>query len=281
MFLLPDEEDGADIVNFFGFTLGLALQDNGQLLHAALAMSNHHHTCVTDKEAKLPAFKNKFHAFVARGVNAKRGRFENFWSSDGSCDIEQLTDLETVEDIVYDYTNPVEAGLVKWVKDWPGFSTYGWKFGEVHRFWRPKWFYDPDNPDMPEYVDIMLERPAIFPEMSDEELHQFIMDKVRERELEIHEEMAKAGRRFKGPSKLRKMKWNGAATSPEQRFTLKPTVASTCSWTRVAWLLRRVEWEREYADARAALLGGDRDAVFPYGTYWMRRFAGVRVAAAP
>jgi REP element-mobilizing transposase RayT len=280
MFLLPDDAQGEDIVNFLGFTLGLAIQDSGQKLHAALVMSNHHHTVVTDTDAKLPKFKNKFHSFVARGVNAKRGRFDAFWSADGPCDVEQLTDLETLEDIVYDYTNPVEAGLVKWAHQWPGFSTYGWKFGEVHRFRRPKWFYDPDNEDVPEYVDLVLTRPDIFPELSDDELHDLIMKKVRERELEIHEELAKSPGRIMGPAKLRKQRWSRAARSFEERFNLTPKVASTCKWIRIARLQRKAEWDLEYAIARAALLRGE-NPIFPYGTYWMRHFAGVRVAAAP
>jgi hypothetical protein len=63
-------------------------------------------------------------------------------------------------------------------------------------------------------------------------------------------------------------------------FTLTPTVASTCKWTRIARLQRKRDWERAYATARTSLLAGE-DSVFPYGTYWMRRFAGVRVASGP
>src|SRR5690606_18080816 len=118
-----------------------------------------------------------------KGINAKRGRFDAFWSVHGPCDIEQLTDEETLEDIVYTYTNAVEAGLVKWAKNWPGFSTYGWRFGERRRFRRPDWFYDPGNEAVPEYVDVVLVRPDIFPELSDDQLYELIQKKVREREL--------------------------------------------------------------------------------------------------
>jgi putative transposase len=280
MFLLADEADGEEIADFFGYTLGLALNRNGQQLHASTAMSNHHHSNVTDVDATLPAFKNVLHAFVARGVNAKRGRDDAFWSSDDPCDVEQLTDERTLEDIVYTYTNPVEAGLVKWARQWAGFSTYGWKFGEVRRFRRPEWFYDPENPDIPDYVDIALVRPDIFPELSDDQLYDLINERVRKRELELQAEMAKKGRRFMGQRKLLKQRWNRAAKSREERFTLTPKVSSTCKWARIARLQRNEEWEREYAEARDARLAG-MDPLFPYGTYWMRRFAGVRVAAAP
>lgn len=280
MFLHPDPVDGEEIVGFIGYTLGLSLANSGQRLHASLMMSNHHHTCVTDTNATLPGFKNQFHAFLARGVNAKRGRFDGFWTTHDPGDTEQLTDDETLEDIVYTYTNAVAAGLVKWAKDWPGFSTYGWKFGETRRYWRPKWFYDPENEDIPEYVDVELVRPDIFPELTDDELYDLIQRKVRERELALQRETAANGRRFKGLSKLRKQRWNQPARSPEERFHLTPQVSSTCAETRIARLQYKKDWKRKYAEAREELLAG-HDAVFPYGTYWMRRFAGVRVAAAP
>ncbi len=280
MFLHPDAEAGDDIVNFIGYTLGLSLQGSGQLLHASLAMSNHHHTNTTDSTGDLPKFKNKFHAFVARGINAKRGRCDKFWTADAPCDVEQLTDEATLDDIVYTYTNPVEAGLVKWAKDWPGFSTYGWKFGERHHFRRPDWFYDPENPNAPDYVELELVRPQIFMDLSDEELWQLIQQKIRERERELQCAMAKAGRRFRGLAKIREQRWNRAAASPEERFAVTPQVSATSSAVRVARLEYKREWKRRYAEERRKLLAGEQPE-FPYGTYWLRKFAGVRVAAAP
>ena len=86
--------------------------------------------------------------------------------------------------------------------------------------------------------------------------------------------------RLKGPSKIRKQRWNRAPTTEEAHFDLKPTVASTCKWTRIARLQRKLGWEREYAEAnRTRRNGGDPE--YPPGTYWMRRFAGVRVAEGP
>jgi hypothetical protein len=43
---------------------------------------------------------------------------------------------------------------------------------------------------------------------------------------------------------------------------------------------RNREWERAYATARTSLLAGE-DYEFPYGAYWMCRFAGVRVVTGP
>ena len=194
---------------------------------------------------------------------------------------EQLDDEATLEDIVYTYTNPVEAGLVKWAGDWPGFTTYGWRFGEVRRFYRPKWFYDPNNADVPDYVDVKLERPQIFLELTDDELYELIMRRVRERSIELRARNRKAGlRRIKGLNKVQRQKWNEPPRTESAHFKRKPTVSARSKWTRIAALQRKQEWSLEYAEARRQTLAGG-DPVYPYGTYWMPRFAGARVAAGP
>ena len=195
MFLAPDK-DADELRNLFGYTLGLALEDNGQKLHASVVMSNHHHTDVTDTRGSLPDFKNRLHSTVARSVNAKRGRFDKLWSGDTPCDTRQPTDEETLGDLVYTLVNPVKAGLVKWGHRWPGFTTYGWKFGEVRTFKRPDWYFDPENPKSPKEVQVKLERPDIFPKLSDDELFDLLMVRVRERELESRRRCARRSAGF-------------------------------------------------------------------------------------
>lgn len=270
-----------EIENFCGYTYGIALERYQHKLHAATTLGNHHHLDTRDTLGNTPNFMDSVHANLARGINAKRGRFEHFWSSDGPCVTRQPTDDETLEDMVYTLTNAVKDGLVKWGHRWPGFTTYGWRFGETRTYKRPDWYYDPDNPDNPEEVQITLERPDIFPELSDDELFELLMKRVRERELEIQAEMRKEGRRFMGEKKLRRQHWNRAPKSYEDRFTITPKVAASSRWLRLAQLQRDRDWEAEYAEARAKLIAGDRDALFPEGTYWMRLHAGVKVAQGP
>ena len=45
-------------------------------------------------------------------------------------------------------------------------------------------------------------------------------------------------------------------------------------------LERNKQWEAEYREARLKWLAGE-DVEFPYGTYWLRRFANVRVKPPP
>jgi hypothetical protein len=279
MFLAPDDQ-AANLNNFIGYCYGVTIRSTGAALHAAVVMSNHKHSDITDPFAQRPRFNQQLNSLLARGVNAMRGRSGTFWDGAGTCDTRQPTDEETLDDLVYTLTNPVEAGLVKRGDRWPGFTTYGWRFGEVRRFRRPRWFFDADNEDLPEVIEVRLERPDIFLELSDDELYELLMEKVRARELAIQEKMRRENRRFLGEKKLQRQRWNRAPRTPEDRFKVKPSVASSNKWLRIAQLQRDREWEREYAEARSSHLAGD-DAVFPHGTYWMRVHMGVKVANAP
>jgi putative transposase len=271
----PDE-----IKNFFGYALGRSLSLYTVDFHAGNQMGDHHHIDATDVLGNRPDFKNSFHSTLARGLNAKRGRFDSFWSGGGSCDTCQPTDEKALMDLVYTDTNPVKAGLVKWGHRWPGFTTYGWRFGETRVFKRPDWFFDPDNPDNPEEVRVTRIRPKIFMDLSDAELFDLLMQKIRERERQIHEEMRKANHRFMGEKKLSRQHWNASAKSFEERFQVVPKVAASTTWKRLAQLQRDRDWERQYADARAAQARGETP-LYPYGTYLMRLRCGVQVAQGP
>jgi hypothetical protein len=154
------------------------------------------------------------------------------------------------------------------------------KFGEVRRFCKPKWFFNADNDNLPEFVDLRLDRPDILPDLLDDELHDLLMQKLRVREQEIQKQMRGQNRRFMGESKLRRQHWNRSPRAPEDRFKTSPRVASSSKWVRLAQLQRDRDWERLYAQARADYAVG-LDPEFPAGTYWMRIYAHVKVANAP
>ena len=277
--LMSPSKDGKQLANFIGYCLAHAAAVYGIQVHASMWMSNHHHTDITDPHGNLPLFKQLLHSMIARGRNAQLGRHDSFWSGDEACDTRRPTDEESLGDLVYTLANPVEAGLVKWGRLWPGFHTLGWRFGETRTFKRPDWFFD-DKGTMPEEVSLTLVRPRIYPELDDNALYDKLMAQVRERELELQRGIRKDGRRFMGLRKLAKQPWNCAPKSFEERFTITPKVAASSKWLVLAELQRDRDWERRYAEARALLRAG-QVAVFPLGTYWLRCFAGVRVAEQP
>jgi hypothetical protein len=276
--LVPDDPR---IIKLFGFCLGLALSRYGLLLHAAVMMSNHYHLDVTDPLGKFPEFKCMFNALLARGMNRLRNRVDKFWSEDRPCDVELLTDDDVLHAMAYTVTNPTSAALVKNGGRWPGFTTYGRRFGTKMRFERPDFFFDEDNETkLPDAVEIQIERPDIFPELDDDALFEKFMEQVAEREKAKQGKLRRLGKRFMGEQKVRNQAWRRKPVKEEDRYTVTPKVSSRSKWARIARLQRNREWEDRYAEAYEAHLAKKRVA-FPEGTYWLRRFAGVEVACGP
>jgi putative transposase len=276
MLLLAAGSRADELNNFIGYCLAHAAERYGIQVHASVWMSNHHHTDVTDPHGNLVPFKQLLHSMIARGRNARLRRQDSFWSGDDACDTRRPTDDESLRDLVYTLTNPVAAGLVKWSRLWPGFTTMGWRFGETRTFKRPDWFFD-ERGEMPERVSLTLVRPPIFRELDDHALYDKLIGEVRARETAIQQDFREQGRRFMGLRKLARQFWNRTPQSFEERFTVAPKYAGSSKWLILAELQRDREWERQYAAARALLRSG-KQAMFPAGTYWMRCFAGVAVA---
>ncbi|MBL4684575.1 MAG: hypothetical protein JKY37_08310 [Nannocystaceae bacterium] len=269
-----------DTKNFYGYTIARAVLKYGVGFHAATQMGNHHHLNITDHRGNRPNFKNSVHGNLARGFNARFGRFDSFWSGGGSCDTVTPTDDETLEDLAYTDCNPVAAGLLKWGRLWPGFTTYGWRFGESRTFVRPGKYFDPSNPDNPPAVTLTRARPDIFRDLTDDELSDKLFERCLEIERNIQDTMAKENRRFMGLSKLSKSKWWTRAKSPERRFENVPTVASSQSKLRVQELERNADWRRVYALERDKLRTGAL-TLLPHGAYMLPTLYNVAVADRP
>jgi hypothetical protein len=279
MFFHPDTKR-AEIHNLVGYCLAHAANTHGIQVHACVMMSNHHHTDVTDPEGNLIGFKQLFHSLLARGINALRGRFDAVWSRDRACDTRRHSEDEALTDLVYTLTNPVKAGLVKWGHQWEGFTTHGWRFGESRAFQRPSFLFD-EGGNMPEEVHLTLQRPPLYQDLDDEAFFDLLMAQTRRREQMHQEELrCRGGRAFAGVEKLRRRGWNAVPSSFEERFSQTPGVAGSSIWLVLAELQRDRAWERAYAAARDKLRAG-LQAIFPEGTYWLRRYAGVRVGLAP
>jgi putative transposase len=279
MYLVPGrgfDYDPKGLAGFIGYCLAYCANCYGIQIHACVFMSNHYHIDLSDPHANLVEFKRLLNSMIARGVNACENRKGSFWDRDVPADTQRPIDDQSFLDLVYTIANPVSAGLVRHSHQWGGFTTAGWRFGESRAFRRPDGYFDKKG-QMPESVVLTLVRPAIYLELSDDELFARLEAELHRRELEICNQMRRSSRRFMGPRKAQGQRFGTIPRSFEERFTVTPRVAASCRWRLLAQLQRNRAWEREYADARARLLAGET-AVFPAGTYFLRRFAGVSVA---
>ena len=92
-------------------------------------------------------------------------------------------------------------------------------------------------------------------------------------------ERQRTGQRVYGRRAVLHQPWWGRPTSFEPRRNLRPRVAARSKLARIEALLRNRALLVDYAAARAGWHEG-ATVVFPTGTYWLRRFANVPIAAA-
>jgi REP element-mobilizing transposase RayT len=272
--LRPDDETN----NAFVYLLGEAAQALGMVVVLSQMMSNHHHTILYDPDGRNVEFRERFHKLVAKSQNALRGRWENLWSSEEPCIVELFDRKDLLDKLVYVATNPVKDGLVAKVHQWPGPKFVAALLnGKPLRAHRPKHFFRDDGP-MPEAVELVLKLPDHF-EGKDEFLAEF-RQRIGEFEVTRARERQQTGRRVAGRRRILKQSWRNSPTSHEPRRNLRPRVAARNKWLRIAALQRNHEWQAAYREARKRWLA-DEPIEFPYGTYWLRRFANVRVKPPP
>jgi hypothetical protein len=268
--LRPD----ADTNNAFVYCLAVAAQRYEIEVIDFVHMSNHLHDAIYDRYGNGPAFYEHFHKLLAKCMNALRGRWENFFSSEQVC-VVRLEDREALIDkLVYIATNPVKDALVARVADWPGASGYAALLaGRSLRATRPNHFFAEDG-TMPEEVELQLTIP---PELGDrDEILREVQTRVAAAELEHARLRAESGRRVLGRYAVLRQSWRESPTSREPRRNLRPTVAARNLWARLEAIERKREFVAAYRAARLALLAG-APVPFPYGTYWLRRFIGITV----
>jgi putative transposase len=261
--------------NAFLYCLMHAAQRCGVEVLLPCAMSNHYHVVIYDRPGRYPELIEHFHKLLARSQNALRGRWENFWSSEQTC-VVRLVDRDAVLDkLVYTAANPVLDHLVERIHHWPGVNGLSALLqGRRLRARRPLHFFRPDGP-MPDEIEMSLTLP---PELGPAEpLRVELRDRVARIEAEHAAERRRTGRRVQGRRAVLAQSWRGQPESREPRRNMRPRVASHSRWSRIEALLRDRVFIRDYTDARARWQDGVV-AMFPLGTYWLRRFASIAVA---
>jgi len=238
-------------------------------------MSNHLHEAVYDRFGNGPAFYEHFHKLLAKCMNALRGRWENFFSSEQVCVVRLESREDLIKKLVYIATNPVKAGLVAKVMDWPGAHGYqAFLEGKPLRATRPSHFFAEDG-TMPEEITLHMTVP---PELGDrDELVAEVRARVDEVERAEAQRRAARGRGVLGRDGVLRQSWRDSPLSREPRRGLRPTFVASTLWALVEAAQRKREFTVAYRQARIDRLVG-KDVVFPFGTYWLKRFVGVVVA---
>lgn len=270
--LLPQSE----VNQLFLYVLGLAAARYGITLYGLVVMVTHYHLKGFDTLGLLPDFERDLNSLFARALNALQGLDDKLWSGDGY----HLVRPQSAEDLRarmgYILANPVAADLVSRAADYPGVLILPRDIGRTLVVDRPTFFFPPDS-KLPERVEVRFEVPPEFEHMGRDGYVAMLEADLREREQELREQRKAEGRTVLGADRCRKAKLGDHSKSKEQWFRLRPVIAARVRAERIAAIKALATFRARYHEALDAWRGGQRDAIFPLGTWWMCRFAGAAV----
>jgi len=265
-------------------------------LHEFQWLSNHFHLELTDVVGCVPAFMEELDSLLSRALNALRGTRGTNIEKGYNLTID-VTDDKVFEHCVYTQVNCCNANLVDRVRDWKGASSHRLEYGKPITIKRPRHGLWADGAKrtrskesrrsrraaysgrskLPESVSIVLSRPDIYPTLSDTELRAKIRDEVRCTERALASERRKAGTRVLGWNKVVARKFTDLPRKGPEPFGLVPSYAAGKNRpAREQAAQTRREFMKAYYNALREFIGGNAKAVFPHGTWLMKRRFEVR-----
>jgi hypothetical protein len=268
------------VTRIYEYCLAEAARRFGITLLGWLAMSNHQHVLLRDNHGNYPEFLAHFNKMTAKALNAHWRRRENLWSSEPPSVVYVVEARDRLDKLVYLLANPVASHLVERASEWPGASSYELHLrGGAKRVKRPSFFRD-DGP-MPEEVELRVERPDGFEDLSEDEWVAMLMSGVRAAERGARDERVRRNIGVLGREAILAAKHTDLPQSLEPPSTLRPAIACKNVERRIGELRALVQFRAAYRIALDRWRAGEREAVFPTGTYRMVVFASVRHGPSP
>lgn len=274
LLLRPDEE----VNQIWRYCLAEAASRHDVDVVFSTLMSNHHHTIVYDRRGDKPRiidFTADLHRNVAKCINALRGREENLWSSEPPHRLKLLDAQVALKKMVYAAVNPVAAGLVERAHHWPGVDALSdFVNDRSTRVKRPRHYFRSDG-TMPAEVTLRYVVPPMLGVAS--EVRESVRVLVHEEEAKLLRDRRLHGRRVMGRRAVLRQRCTDVPSTPEPRGRRRPLIAATSPEVLAAARLELRLFRAAYREARKAFAAGE-PALFPPGTYWVRRYAGAQVA---
>ncbi len=273
-FLLRPENTTNSILSFCLFSSAEKFKIK---IHAFVFMSNHYHILATDHKGNLPDFMHMLNLNSAKCLNVNHGRRGSIWDPQAKYSRVLVEGVDTVWDkLVYLIANPLRARLVYKPELWPGLISLPEDIGgKTYKFKRPEVFFS-ENSDAPEMVEGKLSLPPELNHLSEKEFQNTLQAKVNQEVHEIHSEMRWNGQKVLGVKKVLAAKITDRPKGPRPPREINPKIACKDKKRRMELIEEEKEFQKEYEVARIKFQNGDRNVLFPAGTYLLKVKFNVR-----
>ncbi len=260
----------------FKFVLAVAAARYGILIHAACVMSDHYHLVLTDPHARLPEFNHLLDGVLAKALNALHGRWENFWVPSSYSAVALIAPEDVLDKVAYTLANPTAAHLVEHGRQWPGLWSDPRSIGGPGELVERPGHYFAKNGTMPETERLVFTAPAGFDSV--EAFRAALVAELGDRERKAAAKREAKGMGVLGARRVKKQKHTERPRSAAPRRVLNPKVAAKDKAKRIEALEKLARFLASYRDAVVRFWDGERNVVFPEGTYLMRVRFGVACA---
>jgi hypothetical protein len=166
----------------------------------------------------LPVFLEHFHKLFAKHQNCLRGRWEAFWATEQTSIVELPSSEDVLAKMAYTIANPCSSHLVEKVHHWPGVeSLTAIEQSLLLVASKPPRFFDQGNGDLPDSVQLRLQRAHGFEDVSLQQYAQLVREQVDQAVAKAAELRREKGITLLGRKGVLRQHWSHSPNTREPR----------------------------------------------------------------
>ena len=273
------------VAAIYWFVTAIYARLYGVRVHMVQVMSTHIHEVLTDTKGNLSRFFELRNAALSRALKVILPWPEEVLTKTPANWVECPDAATVLHAMAYTAANCVAAGLVRTPSKWPGAKTLPNEVGKrVIRAKRPAFYFRANNPQWFDEAELRIEMPALLEEAygSQDAARAALAAETAKLVKRAHEKNATTGRGYAGAKRVIASSHTRRASTRERFGSRNPTFAARGNAELAARLVaRRRAFRAAYRHAWGEWKRGNRDVVFPFGTYKMRVVYNARCHPPP
>jgi hypothetical protein len=249
-------------------------------LYAFVFQGNHYHNVSVFPGCNRAAFQRDFNARFAEAVRKEVANFPGGPLFERRYSSEALPNAEDIEkQFFYAALQPIRSGLVEFLSEYPAYNSFSdaiWGREKVFRVFREAEYNERKrfnkNIRREDFIDefvLKYDRLPGYEHLSQKEYAELMLKKFEEqRKVIVAEYKAKGHKFLKREDFYRTVPGSAPQqTKKSKPWSRRPLVLSACPETIKQYYNEFYRTCRPYKEASARYLRGEKDVVFPPGTY--------------